>query len=317
MKTKIIYISGAEIFDTADVRAALDEVRTALSLPSDTILFGVPVDCDDALTTIEKPTICTDSTPDTPKNIVENIPSPQPEIQLIIDTKPTPKTDDAPVIPILSVLGTNHESTESDTPVADMVSPVETNDATITESVVTNVESTEQIYDDTDDNIDLGVTPAADAEIIHMDTESDTMSDMLNADAPVTNTEKTLEQLLKSIAPLREDIGFTAPTDDTLDQAPVDTDNTPIAADSMGESDTDATLNQLANEFVQTQDKIVTTPKATTHGKIGKLKNILPFKKARREDTGIMGDLFGWAGIAANDEDFSIPGFFTSAGGKK
>ncbi len=30
-----------------------------------------------------------------------------------------------------------------------------------------------------------------------------------------------------------------------------------------------------------------------------------------------MGDLFGWAGVAANDEDFSIPGFFTTAASKK
>jgi hypothetical protein len=36
-------------------------------------------------------------------------------------------------------------------------------------------------------------------------------------------------------------------------------------------------------------------------------------KKAKREDNSLMGDLFGWAGIAANDEDFSIPGFFTPA----
>ena len=37
----------------------------------------------------------------------------------------------------------------------------------------------------------------------------------------------------------------------------------------------------------------------------------------KRVDTGLMGDLFGWAGIAANDEDFTIPGFFTNAAAKK
>ena len=37
----------------------------------------------------------------------------------------------------------------------------------------------------------------------------------------------------------------------------------------------------------------------------------------KREDPGIMGDLFGWAGIAANDEEFTIPGFFTNAAAKK
>ena len=48
MKTKIIYISGTEIFDIADIRAAFDEVRLALNLDKNTVLFGVPVDNDDA-----------------------------------------------------------------------------------------------------------------------------------------------------------------------------------------------------------------------------------------------------------------------------
>ena len=76
-------------------------------------------------------------------------------------------------------------------------------------------------------------------------------------------------------------------------------------------------MEQLANEFAQSQNNIPEPKKAGTGGKIGKLKNILPFKKAKRDDNSLMGDLFGWAGIAANDEDFSIPGFFTSAGGQK
>ena len=41
MKTKIIYISGSEIFDMADIRAAFEEVRGTLGLDSDTVLFGV------------------------------------------------------------------------------------------------------------------------------------------------------------------------------------------------------------------------------------------------------------------------------------
>jgi hypothetical protein len=49
MKTKIIYISGTEVFDMREIRAAFDEVRSALGLAKDTILFGVPVDADDAL----------------------------------------------------------------------------------------------------------------------------------------------------------------------------------------------------------------------------------------------------------------------------
>ena len=48
MKTKIIYISGNEIFDMNDIRAAFEEVRNALNLDKNTVLFGVPVDCEDA-----------------------------------------------------------------------------------------------------------------------------------------------------------------------------------------------------------------------------------------------------------------------------
>ena len=51
MKTKIIYISGNELFEISDIRSAFEEVRAALSLGPDTVLFGVPVDNDDALAT--------------------------------------------------------------------------------------------------------------------------------------------------------------------------------------------------------------------------------------------------------------------------
>ena len=48
MKTKIIYISGSEIFNINDIHAAFEEVREALQLGPDTVLFGVPVDKEDA-----------------------------------------------------------------------------------------------------------------------------------------------------------------------------------------------------------------------------------------------------------------------------
>ena len=48
MKTKIVYISGNELFNISDIRAAFEEVRTALGLDSETVLFGVPVDNEDA-----------------------------------------------------------------------------------------------------------------------------------------------------------------------------------------------------------------------------------------------------------------------------
>ncbi len=107
------------------------------------------------------------------------------------------------------------------------------------------------------------------------------------------------------MTPLREDV---TPHVDVASAEP-DVSEMPI----INSDNTDATLAQLASEFALNEDKIPSAPKSETSGKIGKLKNILPFKKAKREDNSLMGDLFGWAGIAANDEDFSIPGFFTPA----
>ena len=121
----------------------------------------------------------------------------------------------------------------------------------------------------------------------------------------MANVEKTLEQLLESMTPLCEDVEPQEIVDDTPYVDDID------AEMATTIDDTDATLAQLASEFAETEDKIVDEPKTTSGGKIGKLKNILPFKKAKRDDGGLMGDLFGWAGIAANDDDFSIPGFFT------
>lgn len=133
---------------------------------------------------------------------------------------------------------------------------------------------------------------------------------MITDDAPSAPIEKTLEQLLESMTPLREDMESESniETNEVPEQLPESDTNT---------DDSDATLEQLAAEFAENQDKIPDTPKNDNHSKIGKLKNILPFKKAKREDTGLMGDLFGWAGIAANDDDFSIPGFFTTKAASK
>ena len=141
---------------------------------------------------------------------------------------------------------------------------------------------------------------------------------MITDDAPDAPVEKTLEQLLESMTPLREDV--IEDTTNTSDVDAVDETNDNSSMDdtvNIDMDDTDATLEQLAAEFAENQDKIPTPSKNEPHSKIGKLKNILPFKKAKRDDSGLMGDLFGWAGIAANDDDFSIPGFFTNAASKK
>ncbi len=357
MKTKIIYISGNEVFEMAEIRAAFDEVRSALGLDNDTILFGVPVDSDNAITTadttkktiesntftattadiIDSETVIeNESVVDTPVYpetvitetiIVDEVPEiteeevseptdeiiPEPEAPTEIHNE---QEDNVPeivvieeqnntVVPILSILSAQ----DNVEPIADEIS--ENVDETLSsiEETVANSEPAEVIETEeaviiSDIDMDTQLTqPALDND--DADAQQVTIGDMIVDDAPekISNMEKSLEQLLESMTPLRED--HIADTENIVatDEAE--------AGDKMFD-DTDSTLAQLASEFAETEDKIFTT-KNENHGKIGKLKNILPFKKMKRDDSSLMGDLFGWAGVAANDDDFSIPGFFTQA----
>ncbi len=325
MKTKIIYISGNEVFEMSEIRAAFDEVRSALGLDNDTILFGVPVDSDNALESTETiemnqtETVCTvvDKETDTEQNIEEPQIQPQeiienevceenftesPEIEDTVDTtgdfietiEPTVKEEEK-IIPILSVLAINQnpesEADETDTVVDDE----KCDEAIVSDQISANTETGAIISAQESQN-----NTAETADNI----EKISIGDMID-EAPVAHEEKTLEQLLESMTPLREDAEHSV--QDFSEDVPTETFD-------MDMNDTDATLAQLASEFAENEDKIVTTSvKAEPQGKIGKLKNILPFKKAKRDDGGLMGDLFGWAGIAANDDDFTMPGFFTGA----
>ena len=333
MKTKIIYISGGETFEMAQIRAAFEEVRNTLGLDNDTVLFGVPVDADCALanpTTVQDTQIEPISTPavidteDTTPAFIEPIPEYKPEIiaevptpeiveEPVFDAKeeetydiveepetdtpaPEEKEEETPIIPILSVLG--GEDTQAVAPNIEEVAEVVAEVGSESESVAGENEPEIDTVPETDDALQVSI------------------SDIVASDVPAPASEKTLEELLESMTPLGEDEipeTQTSPVDDTVPESEAD------FSISMNDdvADTDATLEQLANEFAQAQDSIPEPAKQTGGGKIGKLKNILPFKKAKRDDSGLMGDLFGWAGIAANDEDFSIPGFFTSAGGQK
>lgn len=265
MKKKIVYISGAEVFSAADVRAAFDEVRATLNLDTDTILFGVPIDNMDAKTESVPEMQCAPDTavitqPAVPEPVaVAPQEMPQP-IQTPIASVPEseqPVESDSRVVPILSVLGGGAK-----------------------------VETVEPEVPD--------LTDAA--------PSTDNIEDILNDDMPTESTEQTLEELLEKMTPLREDVHIDQ-------EEPLDT----VATDAQD----DATLENLASEFAKVQDTMPTPKKTPERGKISKLKNILPFKKIRRDDSGIMGDLFGWAGIAANDDDFSMPGFFTGVAAKK
>ena len=65
----------------------------------------------------------------------------------------------------------------------------------------------------------------------------------------------------------------------------------------------------------QLDERAADNPLAQLTGQVSEnlgLDDILSaIRKAKNNDnSGLMGDLFGWAGVAANDEDFTIPGFF-------
>ena len=318
MKTKIIYISGTEVFDIADIRAAFEEVRLALNLDKNTVLFGVPVDNDDAglttniepkqtvetkpIETIEEPTIIPEEIQPTPiiseiepseepitpkkrgrprKEIIETVIE-EPEENIVeeqIEEEPeevTEEIEEEKIIPILSVLSSDDESNEDEV--------IEEN-----EEITDETEPVEETVEETPE------------EIIEEKTEEEIIDDIISeniSNVPDTfeeETEPDLEKLLSGIKPLGEDTSAKAP----------------IAKEETNEPENvDATLEQLATEYVKNQDKIASESKTASRSKISTLRSILPFKPKTQKDSS-SGDLFSWGGIAANDEDFSVPGFFT------
>lgn len=282
MKKKIVYISGADVFDVNDVRAAFEEVRNTLNLDSDTILFGVPVDESAPVVDVKpEPVACETMVAE---EGIDDEPVPEPEIEpaeVSENSDDIINGDSETAVPILSVLASKSVEVADD----------EDNTDLQTQDFETDMTDESENPDASDQETD--------------ETSDEVTDDLLNAEIPEDTAEKTLETLLESMTPLREDVHATQdmPEGDKSEPAIMD--------------DVDATLENLASEFAETQDKMPKPKKNSERGKIGKLKNILPFKKMKKDDTGLMGDLFGWAGIAANDEDFSIPGFFTNAASKK
>ena len=324
MKTKIIYISGGEIFDMADIRAAFETVRAALSLDKNTVLFGVPVDNEDSvddfigekdpfISNADLPPFLAQQPTAKSTSVVENTVTEKPQkskraprakvvpitsVKNVSETPVEPISIDAPAetenaIPILSVLGAKSADIEKNdkSEIDEPVDVTTTNDTDATKTESDDVKKT---------------VPDSEAQIV-------SITDMLADDTmPTEPGEKTLEELLESMTPLAADEKKPIPP---VVESETDTDTAP-AQKPEPTDDTDATLELLAAEFAESEDKIVTPTKTESRGKIGKLKNILPFKKVKRDDSGIMGDLFGWAGVA-NDEDFTVPGFFTNASSKK
>lgn len=323
MKTKIIYISGNEVFDMAEIRAAFEEVRCALGLDDDTILFGVPVDKDNAIETgveTAKSILNVNAESDESQEIINIVEEPIENTEFIIDETTTETISESEITDVSPEIIDNEQNAPDDTviPILSVLSVKEDAEDTQEDHPVNEYENSEIVENAALDNEEIDQEPTVssiniDSDVVMPASNTDvspttvSIADMINDDAPEKPVEKTLEHLLESMTPLREDI---AP--DFIDQDTIAKDD---SFDVIDGSDTDATLAQLASEFVQTEDIIETPQKNESYGKIGKLKNILPFKKAKRDDGGLMGDLFGWAGIAANDDDFSIPGFFTKKQG--
>lgn len=326
MKTKIIYISGNEVFDMTDIRAAFEEVRNTLGLGADTVLFGVPVDSDNALAkditnqsdvaeNTEEPTADYVDT----NEIIDTEFIEEPAVDMVIEKKTKKQTAKKS----RAVIKKEKDEGISDTTkelkseqIEDIDEPTEEKIIPILSVLATkNASEIDETTEEMDvDEPEKELTVEKETKIIP-DTQTVSIEDMINDDAPSEPIEKTLEQLLESMTPLREDT-----VEEHEEQLTANNSSSAIEEDSVidiNEEDADATLEKLAAEFAETEDKIPSAPQTESHSKIGKLKNILPFKKAKREDSGLMGDLFGWAGIAANDDDFTMPGFFTNAASKK
>lgn len=313
MKTKIIYISGTEIFDIADIRAAFDEVRLALNLDNNTVLFGVPVDKDDA-------------------GLSSNIePKQTAEIKSIEPIAEEPVEEETPITPVISDIETPEKPItpkRRGRPRKEVIEPV-IEEQEITVEVPVEEESTEEeeepeeeiIIEDSEEkiipilsvlssdddeepeNIEDETTLVEDAEeeVIEEKSEEEIIDDIINEnisnipDSLDEETEPDLEKLLSGIKPLGEDTSA----------------NLPPAKEEVPESENvDATLELLATEYVKNQDKIASESKTASRSKISTLRSILPFKPKSQKDSN-SGDLFSWGGLAANDEDFSVPGFFT------
>jgi hypothetical protein len=312
MKTKIIYISGAEVFEIRDIRAAFEEVRAALNLDKDTVLFGVPVENDDAGIMAKSDDVDM-KVPETEPVEPLDTPVVAAEIvETITEISPAPITElkeEEPAEEIESVIEEEQPVKKRGRPrkeakveeITDNEEVAEVQEAEEPEEKVVpilSVLATKEEIDEEPEELEI-IPEIAEAE-------EETVAEVQDSNIDVFDDDDAgLEKLLSAMPPLEEDLLSDQENKDILEE---NSESSDISVD--------LTLEKLANEFAENQDKIASEAKSNTRSKIGKLRNILPFKQSKHKDTGL-GDLFGWAGIAANDEDFSVPGFFTNVASKK
>jgi len=123
-------------------------------------------------------------------------------------------------------------------------------------------------------------------------------------DAPMA---QSIEDLFDDLVPVAEDVKVDISKDD-LDNIKM----TSAEVELFDSDDADPTLSQLATEFANTDTDIL--DKKQKISRVGKLRTPLPFKNKKDSAASRLGDLFGWAGVAANDDDgFDMPGFFKVA----
>jgi len=365
LKTKIIYISGGEVFDRNDIKNAFDEIKKTLNWDSDMVLFGVPVDEEsvgannyspidvsesestDDIGTNQQSATCLgeakrrrisnqQSDPDTPQHVV----SESEVVDAFTSDPPAPvkktrkrkqqtvvganiirpvDTSEVGAFPSLASLAGNDKCAQTDISESESSIAVETNRKPVapqrSEGGSTILGIIRPVVDATNSATDsYGFETIADenaskSEIRNPSRRSEAKTDqkseiiITEIDAPdgmmvsVEESTKTIEDIFRELGAMKED--------KPVDLSVYDGTDSDAVAD-------DAAIAALAREFADQNDVLETDEPAPKSGKISKIKNILPFKKIKKGDGSMLGDLFGWAGIAANDEDdrFQIPDFF-------
>lgn len=301
MNTKIIYISGGANKSPAEIQSALDTVRAAMGYDADTLLFGVPLEDNTASSDVNDvaapvavmPAPVADTVVDEPiadTVAQETNPIAESESAAVISKPKRTRKKNATESPILSVISSAQETetNETETPQMDNITIA---DDSPNAPISDNVKSPDDI-------------------II---TES--ITDIITADDDGEDEIRSIEDIFAGIAPIAEDepVDITSPLDENnnFNKTSADTVAKQITTDTTeSPADFDATLGELASEFLES-DAPENAP-AARGTKIGKLKNILPFKKKEKTGGSMLGDLFGWAGVAANDDDvdFAMPDFF-------
>ena len=285
MKTKIIYISGSEVFSAADIRAAFDEVRSAVDLSDDTVLFGVPVDADDAGLSVATTTV--QNVIETPVPVIEDTVEPvetmateekpvkksrkttrakiedvepietHDEVDAEIVKETVSETNDEKIIPILSILSGKKEKpvVDADPFVDTVVNPDVILDQDEDDNEFADIEP-EIVTDTEKHHVDVKIESVSVEKVTLRDVDTDevittktvTITDMINDEVPESPMEKTLEQLLESMAPLREDIveenNDIVIMDDTTDETQTDRMSSGIddTQEDSNDENVDATL---------------------------------------------------------------------------